>query len=109
ERCRRLVGNQQARARGKSHGKRNTLALPARKLVRKAIDDRRRLGQMHASSLGDRPLPRLFAWDATVNANRLCDLPANGANRVECRARLLENDADLVAPNRRELAIREAD
>jgi hypothetical protein len=67
------------------------------------------VGQVHALRLGDRARRGIPPTEALVDAHRLGDLAPDGADRVERRARLLEDDADLIAAQSRELAVGQAD
>jgi hypothetical protein len=101
---RRLVGDQQARAAGEGHRDRDALALTAGELVRVAAHDPRRV-EAHALRLRDGAGGGRATTEALVDARRLGDLAPDRADRVERRARLLEDDADLVAAQSRELAV----
>src|SRR5690606_41033047 len=84
---------------------REALALAAGELVRVAVDDGVGVGKVHASGLGDGSLARFAPPDALVDADRLRDLPAHRADRVQRGARLLEDHADLIAAQLRQLTV----
>ena len=94
-----LIGNQQGRLAGQGHGNGDALALAARKLVWIGIDPPCRLRNAHPVEQFDGALARLCSLHATVQAQGLGHLIANGVNWVQCRHRLLEDHADAVASN----------
>ena len=93
----RLVADQEARLQDDGHRDHDALALPARKLMRVARMDARRVGQPHA--LEDRKNVRLALGSAPrgVGAQQLVDLLAAGEHRVQRRHRLLEHHAHAGA------------
>src|SRR5690606_6693429 len=78
-------------------------------LVREAVIDRRRIGQLDAADPVDRGRPRLPARLAEMIAQALGDLLADRPGRIERRLRLLVDHADPRAADRRPAAPVEAD
>src|SRR5690606_21424255 len=86
----------------------DALTLAARELVRIALHDALGIGEEHPLRRLHGARPRLLLARALVDADRLGDLAPHRADRVERGLRLLEDDADLVAADACELAIRQS-
>ena len=81
---------------GERQGEHDPLLLPAGELVRVVAQPLLGLGDLDlAQQLDGARLGRLAA-DAAVGAQRLADLPAHGADRVERGLRLLEDHRDRL-------------
>ena len=100
QRGRGLVSDEQRRAQGHRHGDHGPLAHAAGELVRVVIDPPVGLRDAHQSQQLDRPLLRGLLRDLlVVQPDHLDDLPADLVERVQARQRILEDHADLGAPD----------
>ena len=93
---RRLVGDEQRRVAGKRDGDHHALAHAAGELARIGPGARLRLGN---ADCGERRVDRfveLAGAEAAMLADHVADLAADRAQRIERRARILEDDADLA-------------
>ncbi len=97
ERRRRLVGDQQSRPGSERHGDHHALLLAAGHLVRIAVEAPFRLGDADLGEELEHPQPGFAPAHLLVGADRLDDLLADLEDRVERRARLLEDHRDLGA------------
>ena len=104
ERRGRLVGDQDLRLAGQGDGDHRALAHAARKLVRIFVDPARRQRDADLGQCVDRALARFLLAHATMGAQRLGDLLADGEHRIERAHRLLEDHADLPAAHLTHLA-----
>ncbi len=94
----RLVGDQKIGAVGQRHRDHHPLALTARKLVRIGIQP---LGSIRDADLVqqfDDPRPHRIAGQPLVQHDRLGELFLDRVQRVQRSHRLLEDEADVVAP-----------
>jgi hypothetical protein len=103
QRGRRLVRDQQARVAGECRRDHRPLAEPAGELERVFIDAALRLRDADALQHLDAALSRFLAGDLVVQQHRLDDLLAHGVHRAERGHRLLEDEADVAAPDRAHL------
>ncbi len=105
ERRRRLVGDQELRPVGESHGYHHALALAARKLMRVGAEPLLRfantdlLEELQRSRAGGRTLELL------VDFQDFADLLLDRVQRIERCHRLLEDHGDVVAADMPELVV----
>ncbi len=99
ERGRRLVGYEEARAAGESHGNHHPLAHAARQLVRIVAITGFRVGNAHPVQHVERRATGFGAAQVAVEPECLLDLGADRVHRIERGHRLLEDHADIAAPH----------
>ena len=97
QRCRRLIGNQQARLAGNRHRNHHPLVHPAGHLVRKIPRPARRIGNAHLFQQLDHPVLHPLLRHRMMRPQRLGDLPAHRIARVERGHRLLKNHRHVFA------------
>jgi hypothetical protein len=97
ERCRRFVGDEEARLAGHRHGYDDPLAHPARQFMRVLFQAALRLGHAHAAQKLERPRARFVPPQAPMRLKSIHELPLDREDRIEGRHRLLKDHADLIA------------
>ena len=95
----RFVGDDQLRLGGQRERDHDALAHPARELVRELVDAGFRGRDAGFLEQADRALARLRGRHRQVGHDGLDQLPADGVERVERGQRVLEDGADLAAPD----------
>jgi hypothetical protein len=104
ERGGRFVGDQKLGVVGQRHGDHHALPLPAGQLVGIGAQPLLRVADAHTGHQLDDPLPRRLPAQALVQRKALGDLLFQRVQRVERCHRLLEDEADVVAPDLRNSA-----
>jgi hypothetical protein len=107
ERGGRLVGEQQLRLVGERQGQHHALFLSARQLVRVVAEPVLGVGDLDLPQQLEAALAHRAARGGPMGAQRLLELPADGAHRVERGVRLLEDHRDPAAPDVVELPLGE--
>ena len=102
ERGRRLVGDEHVRFEDERHRDHHALPHPARELVRVAVDERLRVGNLDRRERVDRTAPRDGTRHVHVGAECLLDLPADLVERVQRRERVLEDHRNPPPAHRAE-------
>ena len=93
-----LVRHEQIRIAGQGHGDHHPLGLSARELVRIGTGPAPRVGDADAAEHVDGPLLPDLALDVAVDLVDLADLETHPVGGIQRRQRLLEDHADLIAP-----------
>ena len=93
ERGGRLVGHDQLGPDSEGGGDERPLAQPARQLARAGAEPSLRVGHAHLGERLQGPLPPLTGREAGVQPERVVDLPADRAERVERDERVLQHQA----------------
>ena len=86
-----------------------TLLLPARELVRVPAKERSRIRQMHLLEQFHHLVGDGSSADVGVQPDRLRDLTAGAHHRVQRPSGVLEDEADPLAADLRELAVSQSD
>ena len=105
---RRLVGDQQPGLAGQGSGDHRALAHATGQLMRVQASHALRLRHPDQSEHLDGPRRRRLTVRAPVHDDGLGDLPADRHGGVEGARRVLEDHADVVAPDRLHVALRQA-
>ncbi len=109
ERGGRLVGDQQAWTVDQRHRDEHPLAHPAGELVGIAVSALLGVGNADQLQHLDGALPRILLRHLLVGRYRFGDLVADGEDRVERSRRFLEDDRNVIAAHRPQLAARQRD
>ncbi len=96
ERGRRLVGEEQRRLAGDRHGDHHALAHAAGELVRMIVEAPRRGGDLDLLEDAQRLGVGRRGIEPAMDAQRFCDLEADGQDRVQGRHRFLEDHRGAV-------------
>ena len=96
QRRRRLVGDEEVRLQGQSHGDHNALTLAAGKLVGVLASTQGRVRNANPPEQLDGPGVRRFGRALIVGAEGLGDLPADTVNGVEMGQRVLKDHGDFT-------------
>ena len=97
---RRLVHDQERGPGDQRHRDHDPLLLPARKLVRVALEQRRRVGQLHLLHRLQRERPRLGGPGPIVQHRHFHELPPDRHDRVQAAHRVLIDHRDLPPAHR---------